>query len=170
MPTDAIDAELRLRYQRAKDATVSVARAVREKMAAQERIALRSTQVRSVAAAVGVVRRRRAARQARRRRRRRREEIYRHVREHLRDIAAQADETEYHADRHWAELDDLLDVEDGACAALRQMALAVGLDDAFDPDEIAARVVNMGRRAEAEAAADTSDDTSDDEHHDGPPV
>ncbi|XP_044724520.1 uncharacterized protein HRG_02416 [Hirsutella rhossiliensis] len=165
VPTDAIDEELRLRYQRAKDATYSVTRAVQEKWAAQERIALRSAQVQSVATAIGVIQQQQAQQQARQRerrqRRRRREEIYRHVEEHLRDVAAKADEAEYHASRHWAELDHLLAMEDHVCATLQQMALTVGLDDAVDPDEIEARVVEMGQQAEADAVADMSGDEED---------
>lgn len=162
VPANAIDEGLRLRYQRAQDAAYSVRCAVEEKYAAQERIARRNTQIRTVAAALGVIQQEQAQMQARRRerrqRRRRREEIYRHVQEHLRDVATMADEAEYHAGRHWDELDYLLAMEDRACAAMREMALTVGVKDAFDPDEIEARVVEMSQQAEAEAAADTSDD------------
>lgn len=153
------EAELRLRYQRTKEATDSAMRAVGEKQAAHERLALRGRQVQHVAAAVGAIQQQQARRHERRRRRR--DDIYRHVRQHLGDAAALADEAEFRADRHWAELDQMLTMEGRACAALRQMARSFGLADAVDPDDIAARVALMSRRAEADDAEADDDDDND---------
>lgn len=164
-PTSDIEEELRRRYQRLENAKDSCKRASKSKRLLEERIAIRGPQIREATAAVGTIQARALQEQQMkhqdRREHRRREEIYRHVEEHLRDVAAKADEVERDADKLWAELGVLADVDDQLEDMLKEMARAVGITGITEPNEIAYRIGRM-----AEEGADEEDASDEDENDD----
>ncbi|POR38998.1 Uncharacterized protein TPAR_00810 [Tolypocladium paradoxum] len=171
-PVSDIEEELRRRYQRLENAKNSCKRATEGKHFLEERIALRGPQIQEVTAAVGIIQARALQEQQMqhpdRREQRRREEIYRHVEEHLRGVAAKADEVERDADKLWAELGVLADVDDQLEDMLREMAHAVGLTGLTEPNEIAERIMQMSQEGadEGDASDDDADDELDDEQVD----
>ncbi|KND94566.1 hypothetical protein TOPH_01045 [Tolypocladium ophioglossoides CBS 100239] len=164
-PASGIEEELRRRYQRLENAKNSCKRATQGKRLLEDCIALRRPQVQEVTNAVSIIQARALQEQQvqhqDRRERRRREDIYRHVEEHLRAVAAKAEEVERSADELWAELGVLADVDDRLEDMLREMAHAIGLTGLTEPNEIADRIVQMSQEGGGEE--DASDEAEDEE-------